>query len=112
MTIQLDNTSIAEETSETLTRSRLVDRLHEKGLGYTKQELRTYVDSVINIMCENLAEGETVKLSGFGNLKPKDKAARVGRNPHTEEEIIISRRRVVSFQTSQKLNAALNKTNG
>ena len=97
-----------EENAITLTRARLVDHLYDKGIGYTKQELRSYVDSVINIMCDHLEEGETVKLSGFGNLKPKDKAARVGRNPHTEEEIIISRRRVVSFQTSQKLNNAIN----
>ena len=105
MATKLDN-----KTNETLTRSRLVERLYEKGLGYTKQELRLYVDSVIDIICDNLKEGEVVKLSGFGNLKPKDKAARVGRNPHTEEEIIISRRRVVSFQPSQKLNTAINKS--
>ena len=96
------------DTSNTLTRAKLVDQLYDKGIGYTKQELRTYVDSVIDIMCTRLEDGEEVKVSGFGNLKPKDKAARVGRNPHTEEEIIISRRRVVSFQTSQKLNSAIN----
>ena len=94
--------------NNTLTRARLVDQLYDQGIGYTKQELRIYVDSVIDIMCDTLKEGEVVKLSGFGNLKPKDKAARVGRNPHTEEEILISRRRVVSFQTSQKLNSAIN----
>ena len=102
MTTQQDDNSI------TLTRARLVEHLYNRGIGYTKQELRSYVDSVIDIMCEHLEEGETVKLSGFGNLKPKDKAARIGRNPHTEEEIIISRRRVVSFQTSQKLNDSIN----
>ena len=102
-------TELDEKTNETLTRSRLVERLYDRGLGYTKQELRVYVDSIIDIICDSLKEGEVVKLSGFGNLKPKDKAARVGRNPHTEEEIIISRRRVVSFQPSQKLNTAINK---
>jgi integration host factor subunit alpha len=96
------------ENNNTLTRARLVDQLYDQGIGYTKQELRGYVDSVIDIMCDKLKEGEVVKLSGFGNLKPKDKAARVGRNPHTEEKILISRRRVVSFQTSQKLNTAIN----
>jgi integration host factor subunit alpha len=99
---------VQSATNNTLTRARLVDQLYDQGIGYTKQELRSYVDSVIDIMCDKLKEGEVVKLSGFGNLKPKDKAARVGRNPHTEEEILISRRRVVSFQTSQKLNTAIN----
>ena len=72
---------------KTLSRSRLVTRLEERGLGRNKHELRQYVDSVIDIICERLEDGEEVKISGFGNLKPKDKMARVGRNPQTEEEL-------------------------
>lgn len=93
---------------KTLSRSRLVTRLEERGLGKNKHELRQYVDSVIDIICERLEDGEEVKISGFGNLKPKDKMARVGRNPQTEEPLIISRRRNVSFQTSKKLLNAIN----
>jgi integration host factor subunit alpha len=93
---------------KTLSRSRLVTRLEERGLGKNKHELRQYVDSVIDIICERLEDGEEVKISGFGNLKPKDKMARVGRNPQTDEPLIISRRRNISFQASKKLLNAIN----
>ena len=98
----------ATNQKKTLSRSRLVTRLEERGLGKNKHELRQYVDSVIDIICERLEEGEEVKISGFGNLKPKDKMARVGRNPQTEEPLIISRRRNISFQASKKLLNAIN----
>ena len=52
---------------------------------------------------------ETEVKSGFGKLKTKHKSARVGRNPQTEEQLIISKRRVVSFQPSRLLTKRLNE---
>ena len=49
-----------------------------------------------------------MKISGFGNFVVRDKAARRGRNPQTSEEIIIARRRVLTFRPSQVLRTALN----
>lgn len=94
--------------SNSLTRAKLVDNLHEQNLGYNKQEMRQFVDSVLGIMTEALLNDDEVKLSGFGKLKTKNKAARIGRNPQTEEQLIISRRKVISFQASKKLIKALN----
>ena len=39
-----------------------------------------------------------------------DKAARKGRNPQTNEPIVIARRRVLTFKPSQVLRAALNES--
>ncbi|MEC7984395.1 MAG: HU family DNA-binding protein, partial [Myxococcota bacterium] len=50
-----------------------------------------------------------IRLSKFGNFIVKDKVARVGRNPHTNEKLIISRRRVVSFKASPVLNRKINE---
>ena len=50
-----------------------------------------------------LEEGDSVKLSGFGNFQLRDKPQRPGRNPKTGEEIPITARRVVTFHASQKL---------
>ena len=54
-------------------------------------------------------DGESVKLSGFGNFQLRDKPQRPGRNPKTGEEIPISARRVVTFHASQKLKAMVEK---
>jgi integration host factor subunit alpha len=53
------------------------------------------------MMCEALARGENVKISGFGTFVLRDKSARVGRNPKTGVEVPITPRRVLTFRPSQ-----------
>lgn len=91
----------------TLTRALLVDTVHQQGLGYTKRELQTIINSVFDIITETVIEGEPVKLSGFGNFHISDKTARVGRNPQTDEALIISRRRVLNFKPSNMLRKSV-----
>jgi integration host factor subunit alpha len=103
---------IQQDTSkegENLTRARLVEKLHTEKLGCTRKELREIVDSVLDTMSSALLEETEVKISGFGKLKTKHKSARIGRNPQTDEQLIISKRRVVSFQPSRLLTKKLNE---
>lgn len=85
----------------TLTKADMVEHLMRK-LKLTKQDARKMVDDFFEIISEHLANGQAVKLSGFGNFELKDKNARPGRNPKTGEEVQISARRVVSFKAGQK----------
>jgi integration host factor subunit alpha len=93
--------------AETLTKAKLADLLHER-VGVTKKEAGDLVDEVFGLMRDRLTDGEKVKISGFGNFVVRDKAARRGRNPQTNEEIIIARRRVLTFRPSAVLRATLN----
>jgi len=52
--------------------------------------------------------GEKVKISGFGNFAVRSKRERVGRNPHTGQELKITGRRVVTFKASHILKRAVN----
>jgi integration host factor subunit alpha len=54
------------------------------------------------------AEGENVKLSGFGVFVVADKAPRMGRNPQMGGEIVIGARRVVRFKASPVLRGEVN----
>lgn len=92
----------------TLTKARIVERLHDT-IGVTKTEAGEMVDDVFDLMRQALRNGEKVKISGFGNWVVRDKAARRGRNPQTNEAIVIARRRVLSFKPSQVLRADLNE---
>ena len=92
---------------ETLTKAKLADLLHDR-VGVTKKEAGDLVDEVFGLMRDRLTDGEKVKISGFGNFVVRDKAARRGRNPQTNEEIIIARRRVLTFRPSAVLRATLN----
>ncbi|HEX2793549.1 MAG TPA: HU family DNA-binding protein, partial [Croceicoccus sp.] len=49
------------------------------------------------------ANGENVKISGFGTFLLRDKGERIGRNPKTGVEVPITPRRVLTFRASQML---------
>ncbi|NOY24585.1 MAG: integration host factor subunit alpha [Oligoflexia bacterium] len=91
-----------------MTKARLVEDIHAQ-VGITKKEANGVVDDVFDIMRDALLAGDKLKISGFGNWVVRDKAARRGRNPQTNEDIIIARRRVLTFKPSQVLRAALNE---
>ena len=87
-----------------LTKADMAEGLH-KDLGLNKREAKEIVELFFDTIGEELATGENVKLSGFGNFTLRDKAPRPGRNPRTGEEIPIKARRVVTFRAGQKLKA-------
>jgi integration host factor subunit alpha len=61
------------------------------------------VESILGHMCSAMADGQNVKISGFGSFVLRDKKERVGRNPKTGVEVPITPRRVLTFRASQKL---------
>ena len=88
----------------TLTRADLAESLHRE-VGLSRADAARLVEQILSHMCEALAEGQNVKISGFGTFVLRDKGERIGRNPKTGEEIPISARRVVTFRPGQKLKA-------
>lgn len=87
-----------------LTKADLAETLHTM-LGLNKREAKEFIETFYEEIRATLAEGEAVKLSGFGSLIPRDKKARPGRNPKTGVEVEISGRRVVIFRPGQKLRS-------
>ena len=69
-------------STETLTRAAIAEAIH-KSLGLSRSESLTMVEAILRHMCEALAKGENVKISGFGTFLLRDKGERVGRNPKT-----------------------------
>ena len=90
-----------------MTKADIIRNVHER-MGISKSDSARFIESVFDIIKETLARGEDVKISGFGKLNIKEKAARRGRNPQTVEEMKISARRVLTFKSSQVLKKALN----
>lgn len=86
-------------TDKTLTRMDLADAVHEE-VGLSRNESADLVESVLRNVSDALASGHSVKISSFGTFSIRDKAARVGRNPKTGEEVPITPRRVLSFRPS------------
>ena len=86
--------------------AELADLLFEK-VGLNKREAKDMVEAFFDELRLALENGDSVKLSGFGNFQLREKPQRPGRNPKTGEEIPITARRVVTFHASQKLKAAV-----
>jgi integration host factor subunit alpha len=66
------------------------------------------VESLIEIIKSTLESGEDVLVSGFGKFCVKEKNERKGRNPATDEDLMLPARRVVTFKCSGKLRERLN----
>ncbi len=86
----------------TLTRADLAETINRK-MGFSRAESMSLVESILNHMCDAMADGENVKISGFGTFVLRDKKERIGRNPKTGVEVPITPRRVMTFRASQIL---------
>ncbi len=102
----LDDASPEARATEvpTLTKAELAEMLFDQ-VGLNKRESKDMVEAFFDVIREALEQGDSVKLSGFGNFQLRDKAQRPGRNPKTGEIIPITARRVVTFHASQKLKS-------
>lgn len=85
--------------TKTLTRMDLSEAVFGE-MGRSRNESAQVVESVLQHISDALAAGESVKISSFGTFSVRDKAARVGRNPKTGEEVPILPRRVLTFRPS------------
>jgi len=106
MLADVDGAMLAE--GFTLTKAELAEMLFDR-VGLNKREAKDMVETFFDEIRDALERGDCVKLSGFGNFQLRDKPQRPGRNPKTGEEIPISARRVVTFHSSQKLKALIER---
>jgi integration host factor subunit alpha len=91
-----------------MTKLDIVQNVTDK-LGLSKKASSKIVESVFEVMKEQLSKGETVKISGFGNFVVRNKKSRKGRNPQTGSEMEISARKVLTFKSSPILRKTLNE---
>jgi integration host factor subunit alpha len=77
-------------------------------LGLSKNYTKNIIDNFIQILSENIKE-ENVNLKNLGSFTVKLKKERVGRNPKTKVEYLISSRKSINFTPSKKIYDKLNK---
>jgi DNA-binding protein HU-beta len=73
----------------------------------SKKDATAAVDAVFSAIQDALANGEKVQLIGFGNFEVRNRAERKGRNPQTNEEIIIPASKVPAFKPGKALKEAV-----
>ena len=91
----------------TLTKADLVYAIYNQ-LDLPKTRSVQLVDSLLEIIKKTLKNGEDVLISGFGKFCVKEKRERRGRNPQTGEDMMLDKRRVVTFRCSGRLRERIN----
>ena len=90
------------------TRNKLAERINIK-LGYSKQESKEFISFFLNYIKNNINQKKNIKISKLASFKVIVKKKRIGRNPKTGKEAIISERKVVSCKFSKNLKSNVNK---
>ena len=92
------------------TREDIAESLHTD-FGLTKKDCIIFVNDIIDIIIDGLKVNGYVKIHNFGSFKIIRKKSRLGRNPKTRENFMISERNVLKFKPSKSTLNYINKHN-
>ena len=92
------------------TRDDVAESLHSD-FGLTKKDCISFVNDIIDIIIDGLQTKGYVKIHNFGSFSVIRKKSRIGRNPKTMKDVIISERNVLKFKPSKLILDFINKHN-
>jgi integration host factor subunit alpha len=90
-----------------LTKKDLINSVYMQ-IGFSKSISENLIDDFLKTIIENLQKEKKLKLSKFGTFSIRNKKSRMGRNPLTNEQKIISQRDVVLFKASKEFKDLVN----
>ena len=91
-----------------LTKKDLVNLVYMR-IGFSKQIAENLIEDFLFTIATNIKNEKKLKLSKFGTFSIRKKKSRVGRNPKTKENKIISERKVILFKPSKEFKEFINK---
>jgi len=97
-------------TRVNLTKKDLINSVYMQ-IGFSKNISENLIDDFLITITENLKIEKKLKLSKFGTFSIRSKKSRIGRNPKTKEQKIISDRDVVLFKASKEFKDLVNSKN-
>ena len=91
-----------------MNKSDFVAKLAEDA-GLKKADAERFLDAFVSNVKELMANGDSLRLVGFGTFEAKERAAKTGVNPATGEKIEIAACKVPSFKPGKTLKDVLNQ---
>ena len=91
-----------------LTKKEIINSIYMQ-LGFSKKICENLLEDFFLILLEELIKNKIVKISNFGTFTLRHKKSRLGRNPKTLEQSIISERNVILFKPSKQLKKYINE---
>ena len=77
--------------------------------GVTQKDAAVYVDAVIESIKDGMIEDGKVQIVGFGTFEVKERAEREGRNPATNQPMLIPATQTPKFKAGKALKDAVNE---
>ena len=90
-----------------LTKKDIINSIYLQ-IGFSKNISENLLEDVFQIILNNIISNNKVKIAKFGTFLLRKKNRRIGRNPKTKEEKIISERNVILFRPSKELKKLIN----
>ena len=91
-----------------MNKTELIAAIAEKA-ELSKKDAEAALNASVEAISEALAQGDKIQLIGFGSFEVKERAARVGRNPKTKEEIKIPASKYPVFKASKERQSRLGR---
>ena len=89
-----------------MNKSELINAVAEKA-ALSKKDSEAAITAALDVITAALAEGDEIRLVGFGTFEVKKRKERIGRNPKTKEEITIPATKAPSFKPGKALKDAV-----
>jgi integration host factor subunit alpha len=93
-----------------LTKKDIINSIYMQ-IGFSKRISENLLEDVLNTIIDNLKINKKIKITKFGTFSIRNKKSRIGRNPITKENKVISDRNVVLFKPSKEFKDLVNSTN-
>ena len=90
-----------------LTKKEIINSIYMQ-IGFSKKISENLLEDIFQILLKNIIIEKKVKIAKFGTFILRKKKERIGRNPKTKEEKIISERNVILFRPSKELKEYIN----
>lgn len=91
-----------------MTKSMLAEKIAEKLPEFTKKQVEIFLNTIFDSMKESICKGEKIEIRGFGIFRPKERKAKLARNPKTGEKVEISSRKTIHFKIGKSFHKSLN----
>ena len=88
-------------------RKSLANEIYKK-MGFSKNFSSNFIDTFFENLTTEIIKNNKIKITSFGTFKILNKNQRIGRNPKTKDQAIISSRKVLKFKASSLFKRRLN----
>jgi DNA-binding protein HU-beta len=95
-----------KDKPDTVTLRHLADALSEAH-ELPKKQANAMLGDMVEMMTKHLKKGNRIRMAGLGILQVRKRAARIGRNPATGEQIKIKASKKVAFRAAKELKEAV-----